>query len=146
MKFNSKRLKYYEANPFRDEIEEKFVKNIKQQKKKEKNKKEIALSNYEKKDYRLAIDIVTACCDYGVLIYEDPSSIAIFKVNENSYGIRCDNGLLTEDEIARSFENYDDLIDYINQFYDYNALEEHYKNKQMDIARSIPIDYHWRIG
>ena len=38
MKFNSKRLKYYEANPFRDEIEEKFVKNIKQQKKKTKKK------------------------------------------------------------------------------------------------------------
>lgn len=30
MKFNSKKLKYYEGNPFRDPDGDKFIKNIKQ--------------------------------------------------------------------------------------------------------------------
>ena len=33
--------------------------------------------------------------------------------------------------------NYDDLINYINQFYDYNIIEEHYKDEQKNVPGII---------
>ena len=33
--------------------------------------------------------------------------------------------------------DYDDLINYINQFYDYNIIEEHYKNEEKDMMDVI---------
>lgn len=132
MKFNSRRMKYYESNPFRNSEEESFVKDIKQQKRKEKANKEARISKYTKKGYKLAIDIVNTYCSFGCFKYEDPSSITILKFDEDNYEVRSNSGLLTEEETNKTFVDYDDLINYINQFYDYNVIEEHYKNKEKD--------------
>lgn len=137
MKFNSRRMKYYEGNPFRDPEENSFIKDIKQQKREEKINREIRISKYVKKGYKLAIDIMNAYCLFGCFKYEDPSSITILKFDEDNYEVRSSNGLLTEEETSKTFVDYDDLIKYINQFYDYNAIEEHYKNEEKDDLRNI---------
>jgi len=141
-------MKYYESNPFRNFEEESFVKDIKQQKRKEKMNKEARISKYTKKGYKLAIDIVNTYCSFGCFKYEDPSSITILKFDEDNYEVRSNSGLLTEEETNKTFVDYDDLINYINQFYDYNIIEEHYKEEEknmMDIIsdntiRTLRID------
>lgn len=137
MKFNSRRMKYYESNPFRNSEEESFVKDIKQQKRKEKINKEARISKYIKKGYKLAIDIVNTYCSFGCFKYEDPSSITILKFDEDNYEVRSNSGLLTEEETNKTFVDYDDLINYINQFYDYDIIEEHYKNEEKNMMDII---------
>lgn len=137
MKFNSRRMKYYESNPFRNSEEESFVKDIKLQKRKEKANKEARISKYIKKGYKLAIDIVNTYCSFGCFKYEDPSSITILKFDEDNYEVRSNSGLLTEEETNKTFVDYDDLINYINQFYDYDIIEEHYKNEEKNMMDVI---------
>lgn len=137
MKFNSRRMKYYESNPFRNFEEESFVKDIKQQKRKEKMNKKARISKYTKKGYKLAIDIVNTYCSFGCFKYEDPSSITILKFDEDNYEVRSNSGLLTEEETNKTFVDYDDLINYINQFYDYNIIEEHYKEEEKNMMDII---------
>ncbi len=137
MKFNSRRMKYYESNPFRNSEEESFVKDIKLQKKKEKVNKEARMSKYIKKGYKLAIDIINTYCSFGCFKYEDPSSITILKFDEDNYEVRSNSGLLTEEETNKTFVDYDDLINYINQFYDYDIIEEHYKNEEKNMMDVI---------
>ena len=137
MKFNSRRMKYYESNPFRNFEEESFVKDIKQQKRKEKMNKKARISKYAKKGYKLAIDIVNTYCSFGCFKYEDPSSITILKFDEDNYEVRSNSGLLTEEETNKTFVDYDDLINYINQFYDYNIIEEHYKEEEKNMMDII---------
>lgn len=137
MKFNSRRMKYYEGNPFRSPEEDKFIKDVKQQKREEKIKQEIRISKYVKKGYKLAIDIMNAFCLFGCFKYEDPSSITILKFDEDNYEVRSNSGLLTEEETSKTFVDYDDLIKYINQFYDYDIIEEHYKNEEKNDLRNI---------
>lgn len=137
MKFNSRRMKYYESNPFRNFEEESFVKDIKQQKRKEKVNKKARISKYTKKGYKLAIDIVNTYCSFGCFKYEDPSSITILKFDEDNYEIRSNSGLLTEEETNKTFVDYDDLINYINQFYDYDIIEEHYKEEEKNMMDII---------
>jgi hypothetical protein len=130
-------MKYYESNPFRNFEEESFVKDIKQQKRKEKANKEARISKYTKKGYKLAIDIVNTYCSFGCFKYEDPSSITILKFDEDNYEVRSNSGLLTEEETNKTFVDYDDLINYINQFYDYNIIEEHYKEEEKNMMDII---------
>lgn len=137
MKFNSRRMKYYESNPFRNFEEESFVKDIKQQKRKEKMNKKVRISKYTKKGYKLAIDIVNTYCSFGCFKYEDPSSITILKFDEDNYEVRSNSGLLTEEETNKTFVDYDDLINYINQFYDYDIIEEHYKEEEKNMMDII---------
>lgn len=137
MKFNSRRMKYYESNPFRNSEEESFVKDIKQQKRKEKINKEARISKYIKKGYKLAIDIMNTYCSFGCFKYEDPSSITILKFDEDNYEVRSNSGLLIEEETNKTFVDYDDLINYINQFYDYDIIEEHYKNEEKNMMDII---------
>lgn len=137
MKFNSRRMKYYEGNPFRDPEENSFIKDVKQQKREEKMSREIRINKYIKKGYKLAIDIMNAYCLFGCFKYEDPSSITILKFDEDNYEVRSNSGLLTEEETNKTFVDYDDLIKYINQFYDYDIIEEHYKNEEKDDLRNI---------
>lgn len=139
MKFNSKKLKYYEGNPFRDPDGDKFIKNIKQQKREEKINRELRISKYIKKRYKLAIDVMNFYCLFGCFKYEDPSSIIILKFDEDNYEIRSDSGLLTEEETSKKFTDYDDLIEYVNQFYDYDMIEEHYKNKEEEPRNRRPV-------
>ena len=137
MKFNSRRMKYYEGNPFRDPEENSFIKDVKQQKREEKMSREIRINKYIKKGYKLAIDIMNTYCLFGCFKYEDPSSITILKFDEDNYEVRSNSGLLTEEETNKTFVDYDDLIKYINQFYDYDIIEEHYKNEEKDDLRNI---------
>ena len=137
MKFNSRRMKYYEGNPFRDPEENSFIKDVKQQKREEKMSREIRINKYIKKGYKLAIDIMNAYCLFGCFKYEDPSSITILKFDEDNYEVRSNSGLLTGEETNKTFVDYDDLIKYINQFYDYDIIEEHYKNEEKDDLRNI---------
>ena len=80
---------------------------------------------------------MNAWCWCGCFKYEDPSSITILKFDEDNYEVRSNSGLLTEEETNKTFADYDDLINYINQFYDYNIIEEHYKNEEKNDLRNI---------
>ena len=123
MKFNSNNptRNKYEYNPFRNPNDEKFLKLKKQEKKKKKD----LVKYYEEsnKSYDLAIRMIKEKKYYS---YKDASSIRIIKEN-NQYIVICDSGLTNENEKERVFDNYDDVIDFINRFYDYNQIEKHYK-------------------
>ena len=123
LKFNSNNptRNKYEYNPFRNPNDEKFSKKRKQEKKKKKD----LVKYYEEsnKSYDLAIRMIKEKKYYS---YKDASSIRIIKEN-NQYIVICDSGLTNESEKERVFDNYDDVIDFINRFYDYNQIEKHYK-------------------
>ena len=123
LKFNSNNptRNKYEYNPFRNPNDEKFLKTKKQEKKKKKD----LVKYYEEsnKSYDLAIRMIKEKNYYS---YKDVSSIRIIKEN-NQYIVICDSGLTNENEKERVFDNYDDVIDFINRFYDYNQIEKHYK-------------------
>lgn len=123
LKFNSNNptRNKYEYNPFRNPNDEKFLKIKKQEKKKKKD-----LVKYYKESnklYDLAIRMIKEKEYYS---YKDASSIRIVKEN-NQYIVICDSGLTNENEKERVFDNYDDVIDFINRFYSYNQIEKHYK-------------------
>ena len=123
LKFNSNNptRNKYEYNPFRNPNDEKFSKKRKQEKKKKKD----LVKYYEESNklYDLAIRMIKEKEQYS---YKDASSIRIVKEN-NQYIVICDSGLTNENEKERVFDNYDDVIDFINRFYDYNQIEKHYK-------------------
>ena len=123
LKFNSNNptRNKYEYNPFRNPNDEKFSKKRKQEKKKKKD----LVKYYEEsnKSYDLAIRMIKEKEYYS---YKDASSIRIVKEN-NQYIVICDSGLTKESEKERVFDNYDDVIDFINLFYNYNQIEKHYK-------------------
>ena len=123
LKFNSNNptRNKYEYNPFRNPNDEKFLKTKKQEKKKKKD----FIKHYEESNklYDLAIRMVK---EKKYFSYKDASSIRIIKEN-NQYIVICDSGLTKESEKERVFDNYDDVIDFINRFYDYNQIEKHYK-------------------
>ena len=123
LKFNSNNptRNKYEYNPFRNPNDEKFSKLKKQEKKKKKD----LVKYYEEsnKSYDLAIRMIKEKEYYS---YKDASSIRIVKEN-NQYIVICDSGLTKESEKERVFDNYDDVIDFINLFYNYNQIEKHYK-------------------
>ena len=123
LKFNSNNptRNKYEYNPFRNPNDEKFSKKRKQEKKKKKDL--VKYCKESKKSYDLAIRMVKEKEYYS---YKDASSIRIVKEN-NQYIVICDSGLTKESEKERVFDNYDDVIDFINRFYDYNQIEKHYK-------------------
>ena len=123
LKFNSNNptRNKYEYNPFRNHNDEKFSKKRKQEKKKKKD----LVKYYEESNklYDLAIRMIKEKEYYS---YKDASSIRIVKEN-NQYIVICDSGLTNENEKERVFDNYNDVIDFINRFYDYNQIEKHYK-------------------
>ena len=123
LKFNSNNptRNKYEYNPFRNPNDEQFSKKRKQEKKKKKD----LVKYYEEsnKSYDLAIRMIKEKKYYS---YKDASSIRIVKEN-NQYIVICDSGLTKENEKERVFDNYDDVIDFINRFYNYNQIEKHYK-------------------
>ena len=123
LKFNSNNptRNKYEYNPFRNPNDEKFSKLKKQEKKKKKD----LVKYYEESNklYDLAIRMIKEKEYYS---YKDASSIRIVKEN-NQYIVICDSGLTKESEKERVFDNYDDVIDFINLFYNYNQIEKHYK-------------------
>ena len=123
LKFNSNNptRNKYEYNPFRNPNDEKFIKTKKQEKKKKKNL--VKYCKESNKSYDLAIRMVK---EKKYFSYKDASSIRIIKEN-NQYIVICDSGLTNENEKERVFDNYDDVIDFINRFYDYNQIEKHYK-------------------
>ena len=123
LKFNSNNptRNKYEYNPFRNPNDEKFLKTKKQEKKKKKDL--VKYCKESNKSYDLAIRMVKEKEYYS---YKDASSIRIIKEN-NQYIVICDSGLTNENEKERVFDNYDDVIDFINRFYDYNQIEKHYK-------------------
>ena len=120
LKFNSNNptRNKYEYNPFRNPNDEKFSK-------KRKQKKKDLVKYYEESNklYDLAIRMIKEKKYYS---YKDASSIRIIKEN-NQYIVICDSGLTNENEKERVFDNYDDVIDFINRFYNYNQIEKHYK-------------------
>ena len=123
LKFNSNNptRNKYEYNPFRNPNDEKFSKKRKQEKKKKKDL--VKYCKESNKSYDLAIRMVK---EKKYFSYKDASSIRIIKEN-NQYIVICDSGLTNENEKERVFDNYDDVIDFINRFYDYNQIEKHYK-------------------
>ena len=123
LKFNSNNptRNKYEYNPFRNPNDEKFLKLKKQEKKKKKDL--VKYCKESNKSYDLAIRMVK---EKKYFSYKDASSIRIIKEN-NQYIVICDSGLTNENEKERVFDNYDDVIDFINRFYNYNEIEKHYK-------------------
>ena len=130
LKFNSNNptRNKYEYNPFRNPNDEKFLKTKKQEMKKKKNL--VKYCKESNKSYDLAIRMVK---EKKYFSYKDASSIRIIKEN-NQYIVICDSGLTNENEKERVFDNYDDVIDFINRFYDYNQIEKHYK----EFIKTIP--------
>lgn len=59
------------------------------------------------------------------------SVIDLAIISEGSfYIIECEDGLKDESTKRMSFTFYDDLIEYINDFYDYNKIEQEYSNME----------------
>lgn len=62
-----------------------------------------------------------------LLIFESVTGITIIG-NHGNFTLGCDDGLGDNETIRKFFKQYNDLIDNINEFYDYKKLEKEWSN------------------
>lgn len=62
-----------------------------------------------------------------LLIFESTTGITIIG-NHGNFTLGCDDGLESSETTRRFFKQYNDLIDNINEFYDYKKLEKEWFN------------------
>lgn len=122
MMFNSSKNKYYESNPLTKNKNNKFNKDMQKQKRQTKNERKNYKKAYKKKGYKLALYFI----QLKDAKYVDDSGIVILKEND-LYIVECADGLDNEEKISKVFVEYNEVIDYLNEFYDYKKIEEHYK-------------------
>lgn len=124
--FNSNRNKYYESNPLTKNQNNKFNKDMQKQAREKKNEKKNYVKAYKKKGYELASLLAQSKSNIS---YTDDSGIMIIK-EDDLYIVECANGTLDDEEKVRKvFSEYNEVIDYLNEFYDYEKIEEHYKTR-----------------
>lgn len=124
--FNSSRNKYYESNPLTKNKNNQFNKNMQKQIRQAKNEQKNYEKAYKKKGYELALLLIRSKSNAS---YTDDSGIMIIKEGD-LYVIECANGTLEDEEKVRKvFSEYNEVVNYLNEFYDYEKIEEHYKTR-----------------
>lgn len=132
--FNSGRNKYYESNPLTKNKNNKFNKDMQKQIRQAKNEKKNYEKAYKKKGYELALLLIRSKNNAS---YTDDSGIMIIK-EDDLYIVECANGTLDDEEKVRKvFSEYNEVIDYLNEFYDYEKIEEHYKTCVKNIYNTV---------
>lgn len=135
--FNSSRNKYYESNPLTKNQNNKFNKDMQKQAREKKNEKKNYVKAYKKKGYELAPLLIQSKSNIS---YTDDSGIMIIK-EDDLYVVECANGTLDDEEkVRKAFSEYNEVIDYLNEFYDYEKIEEHYKTR-VGTVYNVTIDY-----
>ena len=77
--------------------------------------------NNLKEEYKLAPFLIKS----KKVMYIDDSGISISK-DDNLYTVECTDGLEDEEKTKKTFAEYNEVIDYLNEFYDYEKMEEHF--------------------
>ena len=124
--FNSGRNKYYESNPLTKNKNNRFNKDMQKQIRQAKNEQKNYKKAYKKKGYELALLLIQS---KNNISYTDDSGIMIIK-EDDLYIVECVNGTLDDEEKVRKvFSEYNEVVNYLNEFYDYEKIEEHYKTR-----------------
>lgn len=141
--FNSSKNKYYEPNPFTKNKNNKFNKDMQKQIRQAKNEKKNYKKTYKKKGYELALLLIQSKNNVS---YTDDSGIIIIKEND-LYIVECANGTLDDEEKVRKvFSEYNEVIDYLNKFYNYEKIEEHYKTCVNNIYNTVVKNIYNTVG
>lgn len=119
--FNSNKNKYYEPNPLTKNKNNKFNKDMQKRTRQIKNEKKDYKKAYKKKGYKLALFLVES----ERVMYIDDSGISILK-EDGLYIVECADGLDNERKTRKAFAEYNEVIDYLNEFYNYEKMEEHF--------------------
>ena len=124
--FNSGRNKYYESNPLTKNKNNRFNKDIQKQIRQTKNEQKNYKKMYKKKEYELALLLIQSKSNMS---YTDDSGIMIIK-EDDLYIVECANGTLEDEKkVRKAFSEYNEVVNYLNEFYDYEKIEQHYKTR-----------------
>ena len=68
----------------------------------------------------------------------------VIAAEKNIFSLECVDGLKEESIKKMTFNNYKDLIEYVNDLYDYNKIENEFANMEGRVYRNR-TDYQWGL-